>query len=289
MERKKMSMLDSVTINQSAPINEPVLANDSLLGDSISMPVDSASIDSLPIKHNFTFDSLMEMKQVVPSVNLKTEFRTQPIPDWIVVILVLVFVILAYIKTRSSSHVGNLISAMFNRSTLSKLYREKVASTIFNINFQLDLLFYINISIIIYCISCLYGDFPIKGLLLYLIIFIVSILAIETKMFIYKLIGNVFNGREATDQLLFCLFSGNRVAGLFLTPIVLISVILNDFIPEIILGLGIAITLFFYTNSLLKGLWIIAKKVLSVYYLILYLCTLEILPLLVVLKLLLNW
>lgn len=281
-------MQDSTT-NQLISINKPVPVNDTLSGDTLPMINDSLNIDTLPTHRNFTFDSLVELKQIDPSVNLEIVYRNQPIPNWIIILLVLIFALLAAIKAEFGHSTGKLIAAMFNRTALSKLYSEKVASTIFNVNIFLDLLFYINLSFLAYFFSCTYELFEINGLLLYLMILISLTVFIEAKMFLYKMIGNVFNGRVATNELLFCLFSGNRVSGIFLTAIVLISATMSDFAPQFILGLGIAIVLFFYINSLLKGIWIIAKKVLSVYYLILYLCTLEILPLLIVAKLVMDW
>jgi hypothetical protein len=258
-----------------------VFATDSLLwnGDSLQ------AVDTVKIR-NFTYDSLATLKDPDPKLNLKIQFRQQPVADWEIIISVLIFILLATIRVSSDTYLERLFTAIFNRVAFARLYREKIADTIFNIHFRLSFLYYINISYVAYFA---FNQFDITnglhGLLLYLALLLLIYVLVELKASLYRFGGWIFGTSEVMDEFVYYMISGNRAAGVALTPVVLLMMLQSGLAGELALALGVVVVGFTYVNTLIKGFWTIAQKVFSVSYLILYLCTLEILPLLVLLRL----
>lgn len=256
-------------------------ATDSLLwnGDSLQ------AIDTVKIR-NFTFDSLATLKDPDPKLNLKIQFRQQPVADWEIIISVLIFILLATIRVSSDTYLGKLFTAIFNRVAFARLYREKIADTIFNIHFRLSSLYYANIAYVLYYA---FNQFDITnglhGLLLYLALLLLIYVLVELKAALYRFGGWIFGTSEVMDEFVYYMLSGNRAAGVALSPVVLLMMLQSGLAGELALALGVVIVTFTYVNTLIKGFRTIAQKVFSVSYLILYLCTLEILPLLVLLRL----
>lgn len=256
-------------------------ATDSVLwnGDSLQ------AIDSVRVR-NFTFDSLATLKEPDPKLNLKIQFRQQPVADWEIIISVLILILLATIRMSSDTYLGKLFTAIFNRVAFARLYREKIADTIFNIHFRLSFLFYINFTYVLYFT---FNQFNITnglhGFLLYIAMLGIVYLLIELKAALYRFGGWMFGTSEVMDEFVYYLLSGNRAAGVALTPVVLLMMLQSGWAGDLSLALGVLILAFTYINTLIKGFWTIAQKVFSVSYLILYLCTLEILPLLVLIRL----
>jgi hypothetical protein len=124
----------------------------------------------------------------------------------------------------------------------------------------------------------------LKDVLLFVIIFGLTIAYYLVKKMVYILLGKLFSATEETYEYLFNLDNSNKIAGLFLFPI--ISLI--AFNPFKSIGftvvLGIIILSFFYILLIQRGIFILLKKQFSIFYLFLYLCSLEFLPLLLIYK-----
>jgi hypothetical protein len=126
-----------------------------------------------------------------------------------------------------------------------------------------------------------------KSFYIYLICLGILIGYFTTKRILYSLIGILTESKHEVQEYLFSITVYNRVLGLFLLPV---SATIA-FIPlpqvESLLFAGLIIIAIFYLLSLLRGGKIFLKKQFSISYLILYLCTLEFLPLLLVYNILL--
>jgi hypothetical protein len=107
------------------------------------------------------------------------------------------------------------------------------------------------------------------------------------KRLIYYILGVLTESKAEVQEYLFSITVFNRVLGLFLLPVTATIAFVPLSQVEPILVVGLAIIGIFYLMSLIRGAKIFLKKHFSISYLILYLCTLEILPLLLIYNLLL--
>jgi hypothetical protein len=90
--------------------------------------------------------------------------------------------------------------------------------------------------------------------------------------------------KDLTDEYIFNVDLANQLLGLLLIPIV-IGLAYIPFGKEVFISIGLIIIVFLYLFRLGRGIRIgLAKLKLSYFYLFLYLCTLEILPLAVLVR-----
>jgi len=217
---------------------------------------------------------------------LETFQREPYIADWMVVTIVLMLGLLAWVKATAFGYIISLVQSSFNTHTANRLYRERV-SNILHPSVRVDLLFYLVtgtflVHIFYYFPHRFMGD----GLLFMLANSFMVFIFLTGKYLLYQLTGFLFKTQSEISEFIFYSHIGNRVMGIFLLPLTIILFFIDGKTHLFTMLLGVLIMLFFSSISLFRGIGIIAKKDFSIYYLILYLCSLEILPLLIVWRIL---
>jgi hypothetical protein len=105
------------------------------------------------------------------------------------------------------------------------------------------------------------------------------------KLLVVKLVGVVFKVEGAVNEYIFNIFLHHKAIGIFLFPVTIALAFIKDIPPHYLVVTGwsiIAVVLVYRTlRGMLGG---IQTAGISKYYLFLYLCTLEILPLIVIIK-----
>jgi hypothetical protein len=110
------------------------------------------------------------------------------------------------------------------------------------------------------------------------------LLLYPVKSLLMQLVGWIFNDSEKITEYIFNIFLLNKVLGLSLVPIVVMAAYLS-FGQQVLLYVGVVLVVVFYVYRLFRGYFIgRATANLSRFYILLYLCTLEILPLVIVAK-----
>ena len=126
-----------------------------------------------------------------------------------------------------------------------------------------------------------------SGILKYLIIFAGVIVYFGLKQGLYSVQGKMAEANAETQEVLYNMNLFNRILGVVLIPVTLILAFSRLPNPEILVGIGGIMVLLCYILLVLRGLKILLRKDFPIFYLILYLCTLEILPLFYIYKLVL--
>jgi hypothetical protein len=210
-------------------------------------------------------------------------------PDWLVGVLVLAFLLLATVRHIFNKYLSQLIQSTINYSTFSRLFRERYFN-LFHASFRLDLNFSMIMALFGYqFISAYKINFGISNsFYLYLTCMGIVISYFIAKRIIYYLIGILTESKHEVQEYLFSITIFNRVLGLFLVPVSATIAFIPLLQVEPLLFTGLAIIVIFYLLSLIRGGKIFFKKQFSISYLILYLCTLEFLPLVLIYYLLLK-
>lgn len=232
-------------------------------------------------------DELLSIESADPNQpELETFYREPYIADWMVVTIVLMLGLLAWVKVTAFKYLISLVQSNFNTHTATRLYREKVGN-ILHPSFRIDALFYIVTGTFFYHILYYFPHrFMGDGLLFMLTTSLILFVFLSSKYILYQFTGFLFKTQNEISEFIFYSQIGNRVMGIFLLPLTIILFFIDGKTHVFVAVLGILIMLFFSTISLFRGIGIIAKKDFSIYYLILYLCSLEILPLLTVWRIL---
>jgi hypothetical protein len=236
-----------------------------------------------PLPYDSLYTVLKGVEVVFPG---KKVIRNNP--DWLIGVLVLMFLLFATVKLIFNKYLSQLVQSTINYSTFTRTFRERYFN-LFHASFRLDVIFNTILALFSYQFISLYKiNFGLsKSYYVYLACLGIVIGYFTAKRILYYIIGVLTESKHEVQEYLFSITVFNRVLGLFLLPIsaTIAFIPLSQIEPLLFAGLGIIII--FYLMSLIRGAKIFLKKQFSISYLILYLCTLEFLPLLLIYNLLL--
>lgn len=271
-----------------------------LKSDSIknNPPVLTTS-DSLSVNSNDSLSVVTPKVEVVKPLKIESTtyiakdqkvLPTSSFQDSKLFLLILVLFslgLLGYMRIKSSRFLKTIFKGLFSHHESRKLFTTvNIRNSIHSV--MLDLLFSINMGILIYEVASMMMS--VRGYLFSLAIFTGSVVAVAfyflTKNFLYRLVGYIFSTKEETNEYLFFVGIVNKTYGIVITPILIILPFTTGSATYITIGVAIALYGFLYLIQLFRALKIILKKAISLFYYILYLCTLEILPFIIAYRIL---
>ncbi len=203
----------------------------------------------------------------------------RPETDWITVLLLLVLIVFASVKNSYSKYLAHLVRSIVNYPTSLRMFREKNYPAVHGA-YRLDIFFYIIFPVFIFqAVNFFTATEHANGFRFFLWCF-----SVTTGFFIFKKAAYKFSGKLTecdveVSEYLFNMDNINRVSGLILLPVVLINLFFPFQNRGWVLYLGIIILVFLYIKLLQRGILILFKKQFSIFYLFLYFCTLEFVPL----------
>jgi hypothetical protein len=205
--------------------------------------------------------------------------------DWILPVILLTVFLYGIIYSESLRFFkGSLKFATLSRinETVSRdmggLFQWQ--STLFN------LASFLNMSLFAFLTALWYGFMPIeaKNTVYWLISFGIITSALTVRHILCIVIGNLSAGTEIFREYLIGIYHSYRLAGVLL--LIVVSLILyTTFIPvKFLFYAGFSIVALLYLIRIVRLFLIFIKRHVSIFYLILYLCALEILPVVVIIK-----
>lgn len=245
-------------------------------------------VNEIPMRH--PADSVQVTLATVPAtigLTLPERKMASRSADWVLGVLILALILFTSVRLFFGKYLTQLFHASVNYSTASRLFRERSVS-VTHAAFRLDLIFLLSISLFLFQIFGKQLSFGINSSFLrYLVILAGVIVYFGVKQVLYSVQGKLTESNAETQEVLFNLNLYNRILGLVLVPVTLIFAFSRLPNPEILVGIGGIMVLLSYILLVLRGLNILLRKDFPIFYLILYLCTLEILPLFYIYKLVL--
>lgn len=246
--------------------------------------------DSLAAIDNFSgarsTPALFKAHELQPSVTNPIPLK-RAIPDWFTVTLFITIGFFTWLKIKNNKIIQQLFAAFFNNSVTNQIVRDE------NILVQkasvlLSLVFYFTTALLLYQVSVYFNwQYKIigKGLVRFIIFVLFIASAYSFKMVFLKMMSAIFRIDKAISTYIFNIFLINNIIGILLIPLVLLAA----FFPvesQFFIWTGIGMLLGSFLYRLFRGIviWTSLARF-SLYYLILYLCALEIAPLLIIFKL----
>ncbi len=209
-------------------------------------------------------------------------------PDWIVGLSILVLILLATVKLFFNNYFRQLFRSAFNFSSASRMFREKSLS-LTHASFRIDIIFFLVFSLFLFQVGQAFQiDFHLSEIIEYLILLGGVLVFFTVKKFLYFLQGSLSKSIPETSEFLFNMNNYNRVLGLLLFPVCMVIAFTPLAETDPVILTGFVLIGMIYILLILRGIKILMRKHFSIFYLILYLCTLEILPLLFIYKLVLR-
>tara|TARA_B100000767_G_scaffold199867_1_gene186826 strand:+ start:201 stop:842 length:642 start_codon:yes stop_codon:yes gene_type:complete len=194
--------------------------------------------------------------------------------DLIFVLLTISFLLIAMLKSYYWKHSKLLLMGVFAQRYANQYLREENAFTE-RVNFITFLLMTINISLIIPKLIPLTSSFNAFSLIFGVMFFFV------VKIGLILLLGNIFGVKDIAKLGVFFSFLFDRALGFFLFPLLVVLYFFSYDISDFVMSVAIIIFALLFLLKLF-WLWKIGTNAfgLSHFYIFLYLCTLEISPLL---------
>ena len=201
--------------------------------------------------------------------------------DWFLGIFLLLTLLFIWIRVFYSKFFATLGNALISFQISAKLFRERnVLTRRFSI--ILDFIYILVISIFINELTVHFGltgqgmsRFNLFLLFLNIIIFYTLL-----RIFILRLTGYLFMAQSLFSEYIHNTFVINKGMGIALFPVVIMAHYFPKQLIPLVLTLGIIICILAFIFKSIRAYQIIIRKDVLIFYLILYLCTLEILPLL---------
>ncbi len=252
-----------------------ITAGDTLYFGSVTPLSDSAFVKALrPV-----------ISQTVKPYGIVGKERITPGQDWVLGLILILWMVFASVRVEFPEYLGQIFSSLVNFNAASRLFRQRGYKTMFGA-MRLDLIFYLTLPLSVFQIAQYFkvdlSGFP--SIVLFAGIFLVINSYFLIKILIHRLVGSIAMLRDQTDELIFNIRLYYRVLGFVLLPITTIHAILaeTNFITIWIMAILIVLM---YLATVIRSIYLGYQKDISIFYLILYLCTLEILPLLLIFKL----
>lgn len=204
--------------------------------------------------------------------------------DWLTVVLFSCILLFATIRYSYIKYIKHLFTALVNYPTSIRLLQES-SYPASHAAYRLDVVFYLAFSMFIYQVMNIFELASASNKFTFFLMVLAAVLVYFTvKKFLYKVVGLMFETNAETDEYVFNLNNSNRTLGLSLLPLVALVSFSPIQTPVYVIIAGIIIVILFQLVLLLRGIFILLRKQFSIFYLFLYLCTLEFLPLLLIYK-----
>jgi len=250
--------------------------------DTIKDTLPTKVLNLTPINHIFTSHQLAVKNQSGILMEKSENY-------WVAVLLMLGLSLVVLIRVTSPKKFFILIRSFFSFNAAKQLIREdyrlnKGSSLI------LIFLFLVNFPFLLFKINEYYKLFPysFNDLYFYLILFFLVVLVYFIKFIFLKVIGALTRNQLLADEYAYYSFLSIKGAGLFVYP-VLIFLEYSQLSSVSFIVAGLVICATFYVLRLVRGMLILINSDgVSIFHLFLYLCGLEIIPLIVIIKILVS-
>ena len=209
--------------------------------------------------------------------------------DWITIHILVCIGLIAWVQVYYRNRLKQIFKAFSGARHLNQLSRD---GNIFRERIAIPLLiiYLVSVSLLIYLafIEVLEKSIPnISGLKLFSSIMLIILLSWFIKNIIITFIGNVFRNYLILSEYILTNFIFNLTVGLILIPVLIFSVYMHS--NEMVYT-GIILWILIFIYRVIRQLFIeLSYRNFSLFYRILYLCTFEIVPLLVLTKLAMSY
>ena len=258
-------------------------------------------IDTIPkgidlILPNFVKDSTQKIDltytKSIFSPHLLSLKNREPKPkivnheNWLFIIFVLVIFLIGILRVFYQKKFTLFLNAFISKRFSNQIIREENALTQ-STSVVLSIIFFISISLFLFLASRFYhktiagsSEWQKFGIIL-----VGCVIFYFFKLIANKTIGTLFKAYKEIEEYIFNQFLVIQVLGILLTILCILLSYSMIFNKEIIILMGLIILVLGFVVRMIKSFSIVNLNTYSPVYIFLYLCTLEILPLIIIIKL----
>lgn len=283
-------------VNQQVNYSEESVVRDSRLNIYTGNPGyyatlgDTAYFGNVPTLSDSAF--IQAQRAVIP-VSTKPygkvgKERIAPSQDWVLGLILILWIIFASVTANFPKYLDQIFVSLVNFKEATRLFRQRGYKMMFGA-VRLDLIFHLVLPLSVFQIAQFFnvsiGAYP--SIVLFIGLAAVINTYLFLKILLNKLVGSITMVKEQAKESLFNISLHYKALGFVLLPLVTIHAVLplTNFITIWIMAVLLVIL---HIAAVIRTIYLAYQKEISIFYLILYLCILEILPLLLIFKLILN-
>ena len=216
----------------------------------------------------------------LPPADLKLLSRAERTGDWVLPVILIIVLLFIWIRIFYNKFFSFLANSLISYQLSAKVFREKNV-LLKRVSFVLDVIYHIVLSIFLYESFTYLHLSPARLTSYNLFLLFLNILILYTLVssIMLKLFNSLFRTESVISEYVHNNFIINKSLGIVLFPITIALCYMPDSLAGILLVTGLALIGAGIIFKMIRGYQIIIRKDVLFFYLILYLCTLEILPL----------
>jgi hypothetical protein len=220
---------------------------------------------------------------------MMVDYRIRESKDYLFYLLYGIILLLAFIKVIFPKYFRNLFLLFFQTSLRQKQTREQLLQDTLA-SLLINLLFIISAGLFISLLMITKGWLRLPFWTLYAYVTGVLIVIYTGKYLFLVFAGWVFNNKEVANGYIFLVSMINRILGILLIPFSVFMAFGDERIISVVatLSIGLVVLLLLYRYLVSFGSLRNDLKI-NAFHFFLYLCAVEILPMLVIYKLLVNY
>jgi hypothetical protein len=243
-------------------------------------------------KFPFIFTEKVQQQEAQDRITLLSRLKNgsdlPPKPlqtDWMIVILLVVAFLFSLVK-RSYGNLTSGFAKFFTFRGITEPVSRDIGGLFYWQSTLMNLTSFLVIGLFGYSAAAYYNIIPIgmKGIVIWLIVIAIISLAVTLRHLICIVTGAVSGEQEVFREYLLSIYQSYRFGAIFLAGIIILESYTRIFPVNSLIISGIAILAIMYLIRVIRLLIIFLNRNISIFYLILYLCALEILPVLIVAK-----
>jgi hypothetical protein len=205
---------------------------------------------------------------------------------WVIGIIILLLLFAAALNIWSSKDMSNVFQSFYNRKTASQAGKEDSPINVWTF-IGLFLLFGFTCGLFLYLLTAGYYKvyYTIGGLQLFITLSFVIIALFASKFLVLKFLGFVFDINKLVSEYISALsLTYFNITFVFLPVALCFSLIADKFIPFLLAVTLLLVVVIFIWQYLRSSVSIISNFRFHKFYLFIYLCALEICPILILIK-----
>ncbi len=238
------------------------------------------------VKDTSIAPSLFE-NHLLPVKNNKPEIHITNYDFVITGVLLFLYILFVWMYVSDHKKLSQIIKGFYINRNSNQLSRNEL-SIGNRVSIFLFIFFVITLTLFINRIMRYYGFqfFTNNVTLGYIVTTIALTVAYSVKFATIKLMGYIFNVQKEANDYLRTVFLFCNTLGLFMLPVVICLTFVKQISPIVFMYAGIGIIITFFVIRMVRGFILgLNSSEISKIYLFMYLCTLEILPFVIMVKL----
>jgi ABC-type multidrug transport system fused ATPase/permease subunit len=201
-------------------------------------------------------------------------------PPWLFLYLLVLFGLLAWVRVYYGNILSQTVQASTNFQMAARMFKDKSMLQI-----QLDNILHAFYFLAVACFLFFMEErlelapYGLHGMVLYLFNLSLMLGIFLARIVLINLLGWLFNQLELFREYLYQTFIFNKLLGLVLLPVLLVAIYTRGAFQEVIIWVALGTVATVIIMRIIRGVVYSFKKDISIFYMFLYLCALEIAPL----------